>query len=376
MKEGLAVTADGEVFRGWSVGEEGVSLGEVIFNTSMSGYQEVLTDPSYAGQVVVMTTPHIGNYGVNCRDDQSLTPAVAGLIVRSMAGRYSGWRAEGSLVELLRAGGIVALTGIDTRRLTRHIRSAGAMQLAIGTDIDATELHELAAAAPTMEGRDLASSVTTRQPWLQPAVGVRRGKVVALDLGIKRSIVGELARRGLEVKVVPLETPAEAILDESPDGVFLSNGPGDPAALQSPISTVRSLLGMVPILGICLGHQVLGLALGSGTYKLPFGHHGGNHPVKRLVDGRIEVTVHNHGFAVDLAARADGAAPVLPATDRFPTDFGEVVATHINLNDRTLEGLACREIDAFSVQYHPEAAPGPRDALHYFDRFAELIEQR
>ncbi|HKZ29147.1 MAG TPA: glutamine-hydrolyzing carbamoyl-phosphate synthase small subunit [Acidimicrobiia bacterium] len=376
MKEGLAVTADGEVFRGWSVGEEGVSLGEVIFNTSMSGYQEVLTDPSYAGQVVVMTTPHIGNYGVTGRDDQSLTPAVAGLIVRSMAGRYSGWRAEGSLVELLRAGGIVALTGIDTRRLTRHIRSAGAMQLAIGTDIDATELHELAAAAPTMEGRDLASSVTTRQPWLQPAVGVRRGKVVALDLGIKRSIVGELARRGLEVKVVPLETPAEAILDESPDGVFLSNGPGDPAALQSPISTVRSLLGMVPILGICLGHQVLGLALGSGTYKLPFGHHGGNHPVKRLVDGRIEVTVHNHGFAVDLAARADGAAPVLPATDRFPTDFGEVVATHINLNDGTLEGLACREIDAFSVQYHPEAAPGPRDALHYFDRFAELIEQR
>ncbi|MDH3260145.1 MAG: glutamine-hydrolyzing carbamoyl-phosphate synthase small subunit [Acidimicrobiia bacterium] len=378
MKEGLAVTADGQVFRGMSKGAEGVSVGEVIFNTSMSGYQEILTDPSYAGQVIVMTLPHIGNYGVVAGDDQAPAPTAAGLIVRSLARRYSSWRADGSLADLLADRGIVALAGIDTRRLTRHIQSAGAMQIAIGTDVDVTELAELAAAAPVIDGRDLASNVTTSHAWTQPAFGERRGKVVALDLGIKRSIVRELAGQGLEVRVVPLNTPAESIIEQSPDGVFLSNGPGDPAALPLAIATVRLLLGRVPIFGICLGHQVLGLALGATTYKLPFGHHGGNHPVRRLIDGRIEVTAHNHGFAVNLTnlAGGDGETPVLPAADRLRTEFGEIVATHVNLNDGTVEGLACRDVDAFSVQYHPEAAPGPHDALHYFDHFADLIAQR
>jgi len=378
MKEGLAVAADGQVYRGWSVGAQGVSVGEVIFNTAMSGYQEVLTDPSYAGQVVVMTMPHIGNYGVTGRDDQAPSPVAAGLVVRSLARRPSSWRAEGSLIEFLQPRGIVALTGIDTRRLTRHIRSAGAMQMAIGSDVNEDELQRLAGAAPVMEGRDLASTVTTSQPWTRPAVGERRGKVVAIDLGIKRSIVEELTQRGLEVKVVPLNTPAESILAESPDGVFLSNGPGDPAALPSPTATVRSLLGRIPILGICLGHQLLGLALGAKTYKLPFGHHGGNHPVRSLIDGKIEITAHNHGFAVDLARRsgAGGDIPVGSAAHRLATEFGEVVATHVNLNDGTLEGLSCRDVNASSVQYHPEAAPGPRDAVHHFDRFAALIEQR
>jgi carbamoyl-phosphate synthase small subunit len=356
-------------------------VGEVIFNTSMSGYQEVLTDPSYAGQVVVMTMPHIGNYGVTRRDEQAAQPALAGLIVRSLGRRPSSWRAEGSLGDHLRSLGIVALTGIDTRRLTRHIRSAGAMQMAFGTDVDEVELAELAASTPGIQGQDLASGVTAPAAWTRRAVGEQRGKIVALDLGMKRAIVDEMSRRGLEVNVVPLDTTAAEILDRQPGGVLLSNGPGDPAALTKPIATVRSLLGRVPVFGICLGHQVLGLALGAGTYKLPFGHHGGNHPVRRLVDGKIEVTAHNHGFAVRLD-------PDHEETDRgqlgmtrgmmasLPTEFGEVVATHINLNDGTVEGLACPEVKAFSIQYHPEAAPGPHDAIHYFEQFAELVERR
>jgi carbamoyl-phosphate synthase small subunit len=378
MKEGLAVTADGQIFRGKSVGVEGVAVGEAIFNTSMTGYQEVLTDPSYAGQVVVMTSAHVGNYGITPLDDQSSRPEAAGLIVRSLARRAFSWRAQGSLDDFLRDNDLVALEGVDTRRLTRHIRSSGAMAVALGTDVDPEELRRVAAEAPGMSGQDLASRVTTRHCWTQPANGPSHGKVVALDLGMKRSIVEQIAARGWEVEVVPLDTPADRILAAAPQGIFLSNGPGDPAALRAPIGTVRSLLGRVPILGICLGHQILGLALGARTYKLPFGHHGGNHPVRRLHDGRIEVTAHNHGFAVDLNPdsrevdeRPGGSSHRVPTA--LETDYGRVVPTHINLNDGTLEGLKCPESRAFSLQYHPEAAPGPRDALHYFDQFAALM---
>ena len=377
MKEGLAVTADGQIFRGWSVGAEGVRQGEVIFNTSMTGYQEVLTDPSYAGQVVVMTSAHIGNYGIAGMDEQASRPAATGLIVRSRARRPSSWRAEGSLGELLQASGMVALEGVDTRRLTRHIRSAGAMPIALGSDVDAAELRQIAAEAPAMEGQNLAGRVTTRRAWTQPAVGEQRGRVVVLDLGVKRSIIRQLTIRGFEVEVVPMDCSADRILSLAPDGVFLSNGPGDPAVLTAPIATVRSLLGRVPVFGICLGHQVLGIALGARTYKLPFGHHGGNHPVRRLIDGRIELTAHNHGFAVDLTTGSDPGdlrKEVDPAG--LKTRFGDVVATHVNLNDGTLEGLACPDSHAFSVQYHPEAAPGPHDALRYFDQFAAMLGSR
>jgi carbamoyl-phosphate synthase small subunit len=378
MREGLAVTADGQIFRGWSVGANGIGQGEVVFNTSMTGYQEVITDPSYAGQVVVMTSAHIGNYGVAVMDEQAVSPAATGLIVRSLAKRHSSWRADGSFSELLRASGMVALEGVDTRRLTRHIRSAGAMPIALGSDVDSAELRRIAAAAPPMEGQNLAGRVTTSRIWTQAAVGAWRGKVVVVDLGVKRSIINQLTGRGIEVEVVPMDTPAEQILSAAPDGVFLSNGPGDPAVLTVPIATVRSLLGRVPLFGICLGHQVLGLALGARTYKLPFGHHGGNHPVRRFVDGRIELTAHNHGFAVDLGK--EGAAADLRNENlgrpALKTEFGDVFATHVNLNDGTLEGLACENAGAFSVQYHPEAAPGPHDALHYFDQFAAMLGSR
>ena len=377
MKEGLAVTADGQIFRGWSVGAEGVGQGEVIFNTSMTGYQEVLTDPSYAGQVVVMTSVHIGNYGIAGLDEQASSPAATGLIVRSLARRHSSWRAEGSLGGLLQASGMVALEGVDTRRLTRHIRSSGAMPIALGSDVDAAELRRIAAAAPAMEGQNLARRVTTHRAWTQPAVGEQRGRVVVLDLGVKRSIISQLTIRGFEVEVVPMDCSPDRILSSAPDGLFLSNGPGDPAVLTVPIATVRSLLGRIPVFGICLGHQVLALALGARTYKLPFGHHGGNHPVRRMIDGRIELTAHNHGFAVDLTTGGypgDLRKEVDPA--RLKTRFGDVIATHVNLNDGTLEGLACPDSQAFSVQYHPEAAPGPHDALRYFDQFSAMLGSR
>lgn len=381
MTPGLLVTADGEVFVGRSVGAEGLATGEAVFNTSMTGYQEILTDPSYAGQVVVMTAPHQGNYGVTPADAQRLTPAAAGFVMRSLSRRHSNWRAEGSLASYLQQHGMVTLADIDTRRLTRHLRDRGAMPVAIGAGVDEAELREVAATAPGMEGLDLATGVATAEPYGAPAQGPKIGSVVAIDLGMKADIVTNLTRRGLDVTVVPPSTPAGAILDLAPDGVFLSNGPGDPEPLEGAISTLRGLLGEVPVFGICLGHQVLGLALGASTFKLPFGHHGGNHPVRRLEDGRIEITAQNHGFAVDLASLTDDepakrsglvTPDLLPS--RVDTEFGEVVPTHQNLNDGTLEGLRCSEVPAFSVQYHPEAAPGPHDAVHLFDEFLELMD--
>ena len=380
--EGLLVTADGAVFRGRSVGAEGVTTGEVVFNTSMTGYQEILTDPSYAGQVVTMTASHIGNYGVNAFDAQAERPMAAGFVMRSLSRRHSNWRSEGSFGAYLHRHGIVALSEIDTRRLTRHIREQGAMPVAMGAGATEAELRTLAQDAPVMEGLDLASTVSTEQPYRVAADGESRGTVVAIDLGMKRDIIRSLTARGFDVDVVPSSTGATDVLARNPVGVFVSNGPGDPEPLTATTETLEGLLGQVPVFGICLGHQVLGLALGMTTYKLPFGHHGGNHPVRRMSDGRIEITAQNHGFAVDPWSRAEGSAParqglvdasLLP--DLIESDFGAVRPTHQNLNDGTLEGLRCDDVAAFGVQYHPEAAPGPNDSDYLFDDFVALIEE-
>jgi carbamoyl-phosphate synthase small subunit len=376
----LAVTADGAAFRATSVGAEGITTGEVVFNTSMTGYQEILTDPSYAGQVVVMTSSHIGNYGVADSDRQAERPAAAGFIVRALSRRDSNWRSEGSLAGYLRENGVVALADLDTRRLTRHIRDNGAQPIAMGAGLDERELREMAQSAPRMEGRDLASTVTTGAEYHSPASGTRLAHVVAIDLGMKQDIVRQLNARGLDVTVVPAGTNAGRILEKGPDAVFVSNGPGDPEPLTSTIEALGGVLGTMPVFGICLGHQVLGLALGASTYKLPFGHHGGNHPVRRLADGRVQITAQNHGFAVDLWSLVESEPPerqglvgpeLLPAS--VETRFGRAIPTHQNLNDGTLEGLRSLDIPAFGVQYHPEAAPGPHDALGLFDEFLELM---
>jgi carbamoyl-phosphate synthase small subunit len=300
--------------------------------------------------------------------------------MRSMAKLHSSWRAEAGLDEFLAESGVVALTEVDTRRLTRHLRDRGAMPVALGTGVGEAELREAASKAPTMEGRDLASLVTTPEPYRLPAETSSLGKVVAVDLGMKTDIVRHLTMRGFDVEVVPASTRAEEILQAAPDGVFLSNGPGDPEPLHGVVETLCSLIGRVPIFGICLGHQVLGLALGAHTYKLAFGHHGGNHPVRRLEDGRVEITAQNHGFAVDLWPLSPGSPPArgtLVSRDLLPerveTRHGWLRPTHQNLNDGTLEGMALEDFPVFSVQYHPEAAPGPSDARGLFDRFAAMI---
>jgi len=351
MKPGLLLLADGTTFEGELFGAEAeVATGEVVFNTVLSGYQEVITDPSYAGQVITFTYPHIGNYGVMPDDDESARPHCRGIVVRELARRPSSWRHTEDLDSFLRRHGVSGITGIDTRRLTRHIREAGSMPCAFGSADEAT-LKQAAIDEPGTDNVDLVATVTTDKPYTVEGGPLR---VVAYDFGIKRTILRHLSGIAT-VEVVPASTPASEVLAREPEGVFLSNGPGDPAAVGYAIENIKGLLGEVPVFGICLGHQLLGKALGASTYKLKFGHHGGNHPVRRLETGAVEITSQNHNYAVD----ADG----IPSAD----------ITHVNLNDGVVEGLRCRDVPAFSVQYHPEAGPGPHDARYLFDIFRDLI---
>lgn len=375
MNPGLLALADGTIFKGRSVGAPGVAVGEVVFNTSMTGYQEIVTDPSYAGQLITFTAPHVGNYGTTELDEQRETVHARGVIVRSMARAASSWRSDLNLVDYLTNRGVVTLSGVDTRRLTHHVTRRGSMAAALGSDVDENELVEIAMAAPSMSGQNLVAAVTTDRVFDVPAEG-DTGSVVVYDFGVKRDILQAFTSRGVSVTVVPAATAARDVLAMKPDAVFLSNGPGDPAPLVASIRSVRELLGAVPIFGICLGHQILALALGLSTYKLPFGHHGGNHPVRRFSDGAVSITAQNHGFSVGFATSEDPiSSPDAqgPGATAIETVFGIVEATHQNLNDSTNEGLACREIAASSVQFHPEAAPGPRDTLGLFDEFAAAI---
>jgi carbamoyl-phosphate synthase small subunit len=372
MTPAWLVLRDGRVFRGEALGAVGEASGEVIFNTAMSGYQEILTDPSYRGQIVAMTYPMIGNYGINPEDVESRRPWVNGFVVKEASAFPSSWRGRMSLHEYLEIQGIVGIQGIDTRALTRHLRDHGAQDGIISSvDTDESRLRARARTLPGLLGRDLVAEVTTEQPWAwaegtwelgcgYAVAGNRRFTVVAYDAGIKLNILRQLAAAGCEVTVVPATTSAQAVLERQPDGVFLSNGPGDPEGVPYLIESVRGLLGRLPIFGICLGHQIIGLAARGRTYKLPFGHHGANHPVKDLATGRVEITAQNHGFAVDPGSVE--SAGWLP--------------THVNLNDGTCEGLRHREWPAFSVQYHPEASPGPHDASYLFQRFTALMAQK
>jgi len=349
----LLVLADGTTFEGYAAGhlpESGVTTGEFVFNTALSGYQEVITDPSYAGQIIAFTYPHIGNYGVTSIDDEALRPYCNGIVVRDLATSPSNWRSTGALESLLVHHGIAAIVGIDTRRLTRHLRNHGALPGAFGRASEAT-LRAAAMTATGTDGTDFVSRVSTPEAY-------RRGggdlHVVAFDYGIKTTMVRQLAER-FTVTVVPSSTTADEVRALSPDGVFLSNGPGDPAALPREAAVIESLIGEVPLFGICLGHQLLATALGATTYKLPFGHHGSNHPVHDLATGRIEITAQNHNYAVT------------------PDSLSRGVVSNINLNDGVIEGVASAADRCFSVQYHPEAGPGPHDARYLFDRFETLL---
>jgi len=378
---------DGTVFRGTSFGAMGEALGEAVFNTGMSGYQEVLTDPSYAGQVVAMTSPHQGNCGTNGLDPESDRVQVAGFVVREASRRASSWRAEGTLAGELARAGVVGVEGVDTRALTLRLRERGAMRCGVSTeDLDGASLVARVREHPGMVGADLARTVSAPEPYEARAVvgpaRTDRGpvlRVAAYDFGIKASILRRLAANGLEATVVPARTPPDALVGDGYQGVFLSNGPGDPAATAYGVEAARALLGRLPLFGICLGHQLLALALGGRTYKMRFGHRGSNQPVKDTERGRVEITTHNHGFAVDPGGWDDvDAAPVdaetaSVATREVATAFGRVSLTHWNLNDGTLEGLRCLDVPAFSVQYHPEAAPGPHDSRYLFDRFRDLM---
>jgi carbamoyl-phosphate synthase small subunit len=357
-RKAKVVLEDGTVFEGWTFAGEGEVAGEVVFTTSMVGYQETITDPSYRGQILLFTYPLIGNYGIIPGDDESRKAQAAGVLVREYTPYHSNWASERSLAAMLEESNVIGVEGIDTRALTRHLRDKGSMRGVISTvEDDAQKLREKANAHPSMVGLDLASTGTElTKPTLFPALADERCRVVALDYGVKGSIYRELRGRGASVLAMPGSASPESILAEQPDGVFLSNGPGDPAVLEDAVETLRGVIGQVPVFGICLGHQILGLALGCETYKMPFGHHGANHPVRNLATGRIEITSQNHGFSVSEENMPEG-----------------VELTHRNLYDGTVEGLADRESRASSVQYHPESSPGPRDSGYLFDDFVNDI---
>jgi carbamoyl-phosphate synthase small subunit len=361
----VLVLEDGRTFRGEAYGAVGETFGEAVFSTAMTGYQETLTDPSYHRQVVVQTAPHIGNTGVNDEDPESRRIWVAGYVVRDPARRVSSWRARRALHDELADQGVVGISGVDTRALTRHLRERGAMRVGVSSvSTDADALRERVLASPGMVGADLVGDVTTPEPYVVPAEGERRYRVAAVDLGIKRMTPRRLAERGVEVHVLPAWSSVDDMLAVEPDGVFFSNGPGDPATADHPVELARAALSAgVPVFGICFGHQVLGRALGFGTYKLRFGHRGINQPVADRATGRVEVTAHNHGFAVDA-----------PPDRVSQTPFGRVEVSHVCLNDGVVEGLSCLDVPAFGVQYHPEAAAGPHDSAHLFDRFCALMD--
>ncbi|MGD9014795.1 MAG: glutamine-hydrolyzing carbamoyl-phosphate synthase small subunit [Candidatus Omnitrophota bacterium] len=358
MGKAILALEDGKIFSGKSFGAEGQMDGEVVFNTSMAGYQEVLTDPSYKGQIVTMTYPLIGNYGINSEDVESTKPHVSGFVVRECSRIASNWRSQKSLDSYLKENNILGIEGIDTRALTRHIRLRGAMKAVISTkDLDEKRLINKACASPGLIGRDLVKEVTSNKinQWNKQG----RFKVIVIDCGVKFNILRELVKNGCQVIIVPARTEIEQILKMKPDGVLLSNGPGDPEGIPYVVETVKDLIGKLPIFGICLGHQMLGLALGGKTYKLKFGHHGGNQPVKDLKTGKVAITVQNHGFCVDIDS----------------LNKNHIQITHINLNDNTLEGMRHKKLPIFSVQFHPEASPGPNDAKYMFGEFVKLMEK-
>jgi carbamoyl-phosphate synthase small subunit len=387
LKKALLALADGTVFEGRALGHEGETSGEIVFNTAMTGYQEILTDPSYKGQIVTMTCPHIGNYGVTRRDVESRRVWAEGFIVKESSRRPSNWRAERSLDEYLKEFRVTGIQGIDTRELTRHLREAGTQQGVIShVDLDHRRATEKARTAPSIVGRDLAAEVTCETPyewtegsgaWTpvtdghQPNIPTKKFKVVVYDFGVKQNILRRLVDVGCAVTVVPASTPAKAVEALKPDGIVLSNGPGDPEGVPYAIEAAKALIGTKPILGICLGHQILGLAFGLKTYKLKFGHHAANHPVMDLRSRKVEITSQNHNFAVRPPAGVTVGAAVPPAVK---TPFGRLSVSHLSLNDDSVEGMVCLDRPVLSVQYHPEASPGPHDSAYLFEQFVTMME--
>lgn len=381
MRPARLVLEDGTLFEGEGLGSTEDAVGEIVFNTGMTGYQEVLSDPSYEGQIVAMTYPHIGNYGVNDEDPESSAVWVRGFILRDLPKIWSSWRGLEGLEQHLERNGIAAITEIDTRRLTRHLREGGAMRgLISSTDAATASLLEKVLDAPSMVGANLVDRVSCREPYHWPASegAPNRFTVAAYDFGIKRNTLRALAARGCDTTVFPAGTPAREVLGASPDGVFLSNGPGDPEAVKDGIHQVQELLGKLPVFGICLGHQLMALAAGLETYKLRFGHHGSNHPVSRLSDRSIQITTQNHGFAVKESAFGfvppDGPGSDLDVPAPVSTPFGPARLSHVNLNDGTVEGFELPEAGAFCVQFHPEGGPGPHDSHYLFDHFCRLMQ--
>lgn len=392
-KSAVLVLEDGMVFEGDACGAVGEATGELVFNTSLTGYQEILTDPSYAGQIVTMTYPQIGNYGVNGDDMQSRGTFLRGMVVHDMCDRPSNYRATQSLPEFLKAQGIVAIEGIDTRKLVRHVREHGAMKAIISTAEDGLDaIKQRLGAAPALAGHNFAAEVSAAEPYERAAEAARH-RVIALDCGIKTGILDGLVAHGCDVTVMPWDTPAQTILDAAPDGVFLSNGPGDPEAVTAAYETARALIGKLPVFGICLGHQMLSIAAGAQIEKLKYGHHGGNQPVMNLLTGSVEITAQNHGFGQvfesigPLVPELSGGVVEHPDSLLFWTEhriapvvesreLGHIQLTHVNLNDGTPEGMRFLDYPAFSVQYHPESAPGPHDSSYLFEAFARLMDGR